>query len=113
MRVPFGLIWTRSDRVRFTTSEDSTHQLVVRDSGRLVLAHGTLLAVGVGIVTELKWLGPAELVIYVMSNVSFLALLFRVGGARALVGGLVLISAITCTPRSALRRSLHAKCRRR
>ena len=32
MRLPFGLVWARSDRVRFKTSGGSTHELVVRVS---------------------------------------------------------------------------------
>jgi glycosyltransferase involved in cell wall biosynthesis len=57
---------------------------------RVILAYNTLLAGGVGIVTELNWVGPAGIFIYAMSIASFLALLFRVGGTRALVGGLAL-----------------------
>ena len=57
---------------------------------RTALAYGTLLAGGVGFVTELNWLGPAGVLTYAMSNASFLVLLFRVGGARTLTGGLVL-----------------------
>jgi glycosyltransferase involved in cell wall biosynthesis len=57
---------------------------------RVILTYGTLLAGGVGIVTELNWLGPAGIFIYAISNAPFLALLFRVGGTRALVGGLAL-----------------------
>jgi GT2 family glycosyltransferase len=57
---------------------------------KVILTYITLLAGGVGIVTELNWLGPAGIFIIAISNASFLALLFRVGGARALVGGLVL-----------------------
>jgi glycosyltransferase involved in cell wall biosynthesis len=57
---------------------------------RAALAYGTVLASGAGFVTDLNWLGPAGLLAYAISNASFLALLFRVGGARALVGGLVL-----------------------
>jgi hypothetical protein len=49
-----------------------------------------LLAGGVGIVTGFNWLGLAGIFICALSNASFLALLFRVGGARALVGGFVL-----------------------
>ena len=57
---------------------------------RVILTYSTLLAGAVGIVTDLNWLGPAGIVICAMSNASFLALLFRVGGARALVGGFAL-----------------------
>ena len=32
MRLPFGLVWARSDRVRFKTSDGSTHELVVQVS---------------------------------------------------------------------------------
>jgi GT2 family glycosyltransferase len=57
---------------------------------RATLACGTLLAGGAGFVTELSWLGPIGLFAYAVSNASFLTLLFRVGGARALGGGLAL-----------------------
>ena len=57
---------------------------------RVILAYTILLMGGVGIVTELNWLGPVGIFIYAMSNASFLALLFRVGGASALLGGLAL-----------------------
>jgi len=57
---------------------------------RAALACGTLLAGAAGFVTELSWLGPIGLLAFAMSNATFLALLFRVGGARALAGGLAL-----------------------
>ena len=57
---------------------------------RVILTYSTLLAGVVGIVIELNWLGPAGIFIWAISNTLFLALLFRVGGARALVGGLAL-----------------------
>ena len=57
---------------------------------RTILTYGTLLAGGAGFVTELNWLGPAGVLVYALSNAYLLALLFRVGGARALVGGLAL-----------------------
>ena len=57
---------------------------------RVILTYSALLAGGVGIVTELNWLGPAGIFIWALSNASFLALLFRVGGTRALVGGFAL-----------------------
>ena len=56
----------------------------------MILTYSTLLAGGVGIVTELNWLGPAAIFIFALCNASFLALLFRVGGTRALMGGLTL-----------------------
>jgi len=57
---------------------------------RVILTYSTLLAGGVGIVTEFYWLGPAGIFICALSNASFLVLLFRVGGVRALVGGFAL-----------------------
>jgi glycosyltransferase involved in cell wall biosynthesis len=57
---------------------------------RVILTYSALLAGGVGIVTELNWLGPAGIFICALSNASFLVLLFRVGGTRALVGGFAL-----------------------
>ena len=57
---------------------------------RVILTYTVLLAGGVGFLTGLNWIGPAGIFILAMTNVSFLALLFRAGGPRALVGGSVL-----------------------
>jgi glycosyltransferase involved in cell wall biosynthesis len=57
---------------------------------RAALAHGTLLAGGVGYLAGLNWLGPAFFLAYAIGNASFLMLLFRVSGAKALAAGLAL-----------------------
>jgi hypothetical protein len=74
---------------------------------RVILTYSTLLAGGVGIVTEFNWLGLAGIFICALSNASFLALLFRVGGARALVGGFVLHFYYYIYSSVSSRRSLH------
>jgi len=62
------------------------------ERSRVILTYSILLAGGVGIITELSWLGPAGLLVFAAGNASLLALLFRVGGVKTLVGGLVLHS---------------------
>jgi len=57
---------------------------------KTILAYVTLLSGGAGCVTGWFWVAPVGIVAFAMSNVSFLALLYRVGGLTAVAAGLPL-----------------------
>jgi glycosyltransferase involved in cell wall biosynthesis len=57
---------------------------------RAGIACGTLIASGIGYFGELIWLGPLGLLIYALSVIDFLRLMYRAGRLKGLLGGLVL-----------------------